>query len=361
MPDKSNDSRSILVVGAGIVGAATAYRMASSGWSVDLVDAVSPAAGASGGSWAWINAISARSDPAYFSFRRAAIAAWHDWDQEFGGALPIDWTGTLLWEADMLTDEPILPAKLLDADGIQAAEPLIATPPEKALSSPDDGLVDGLATVQIFLQAAVAAGARLHFGRSAHTLIRDGDTVRGIETNYGKLEAAETLIAAGTGSASLLSEVGLTLPTRPKPGLLVITQPVEARMQCAFWSDHIHVKQMRDGRLMIGESQHQPGALDNPAATADGMLRAAEKLMPDLGPLSIAKTTIAARPIPEDGLPVVGRLPGLSGLTLATMHSGMTLAPLVAELLKELFVNNRVAALLDPFQPERLIRRSKEG
>ncbi|MFZ1681636.1 MAG: FAD-binding oxidoreductase, partial [Rhizobiaceae bacterium] len=69
--------------------------------------------------------------------------------------------------------------------------------------------------------------------------------------------------------------------------------------------------------------------------------------------LRLAQVTIAERPTPGDGLPVIGRPPGVDGLTLAVMHSGVTLAPAVGLFLGRELLDADEEPLMAPFRPSR--------
>lgn len=355
--------RSALIVGAGIVGACIGYRLAKAGIAVTIADRTGPHAGASGRSWAWLNAVAA-ADRAYFELRKAGLGAWHDLEQDLAGRLRIDWSGALLWDPDLFdTVNDAGPrhadwgygVSTVDADVAAHIEPLLAAPPTKALFSKEDGLIDGAEATRAVLDAAVEAGADLVFGAVAEGLIRDGARIGGLVTDTGPLHADVTVIAAGTGTPALLGEAGFDLPMAPRKGLLVTTHPVEARMKTALWTDTVHIKQLADGALVIGENAHADGALDDPSALAADMVARVEALMPSLAPLRIAKRTVAARPIPGDGFPVIGPVPGSQGLYVATMHSGMTLGAVTGVLLADEIVHGRISPLLAPYRPERFL------
>ena len=85
----------VAIVGAGIIGACIAYRLAKAGAAVTLIDRDGPGAGASGKSFAWINANA--PEPGFYNrFRQGAIAAWRRMETEV--TLPIRWGGCLSWE-----------------------------------------------------------------------------------------------------------------------------------------------------------------------------------------------------------------------------------------------------------------------
>ena len=69
--------------------------------------------------------------------------------------------------------------------------------------------------------------------------------------------------------------------------------------------------------------------------------------------LELEKVTVGMRPMPEDGMPVVGFAPDLPGLYLATMHSGITLAPAVGRFAAMEILDGVRVDMLEPYRPER--------
>ena len=65
--------------------------------------------------------------------------------------------------------------------------------------------------------------------------------------------------------------------------------------------------------------------------------------------------SLAQRPVPEDGLPVLGPVPGVAGLWLAVLHSGVTLGPVAGELLAAEVTGKGEQPLLAAFRPARLL------
>ncbi len=74
--------------------------------------------------------------------------------------------------------------------------------------------------------------------------------------------------------------------------------------------------------------------------------------------LALERVTIGQRPIPEDGKPVVGFAPDVPGLYLATMHSGITLAPAVGRFATMEILDGARVELLAPYRPERFATSS---
>lgn len=338
-----------IIVGAGILGAAFAYFLSRAGINVTVLDATGPHTGASGGSWAWINAAAA-DRPDYRALRDASVKRYRELDRELGGAFPIDWTGTLLCDPTLTSglseDDPGY--KRLKEDELQTVLPFLKSPPREAWLSANDALLDGVGAVNVLLNASNAV---VQTGRPVTKILFDGVRVSGVETPFGPIVADITVLAGGTGTAPLLSPIA-QLPTQNRAGLLAITTPISDRLPLALWTDTIHVKQMRDNRLMIGEAQHSEGALANASALAETLLRQTEAMLA-VGPLSLDQVTIATRPIPADGFPVIGTPETVSGLYVAMMHSGMTLAAIAGALGAQEIVTGKPQDLFASFRIER--------
>ena len=90
-----------MIVGAGIVGASIAYHLARRGAPVTVIDSNEVAGGATAQSFAWINSWSSANE-AYARLRHNALQDYHRLQQDLDGALPLSWSGALIWKAERL-------------------------------------------------------------------------------------------------------------------------------------------------------------------------------------------------------------------------------------------------------------------
>lgn len=349
----------ILILGAGITGAALAYRLAARGASVTVVDAGLPAQAATGRSFGWVNA-SFYLNEAHFHLRHAALAAHLRLRSEL--SLPPVTQGCLWAEEEgeafdrAVADLTRLgyPLRLLDRAAIRAAVPALADPPEAALFFPAETATDPAALTHALLAAASARGARLCLGCPARALLDQAGRIIGIRTEAGPVLADHVVLATGVATPTLLHPLGLRLPMLHRPGALVRTQPLPPILPHVLALSGMEVRQEADGSLLTPASlHHQSDAaeeLPDPQTLVDGTLSRLSALFPDL-PIRAAGITLAERPVPGDGLPALGLL--APGLTLAVMHSGVTLAPHVADLLAEDILTGTENASLAPFHPRR--------
>jgi glycine/D-amino acid oxidase-like deaminating enzyme len=215
--------------------------------------------------------------------------------------------------------------------------------------------VDPAGLTRVLLAAAAARGAQVYYGLGATALVEQGGMVCGAQTAGGMIAADQVIVAAGTGAAALLAGVGRVLPMLPRPGMILATQPVPRILHHILGMPGQDLRQDAVGRLIMPlATNHQADPTetapeDPQALVAAGLVR--------LNALFTGKTfaaeqvALAWRPVPGDGLPAVGRVS--PGLWLAVMHSGVTLAPIVAELLAAEILGLQADPLLSSFAPGR--------
>lgn len=352
---------SVIVIGAGIVGAACAYRLQRAGARVTILDAGGQSATAT--SFGWINA-SFHHDETHFHLRDAGLSAWRTLTE----ALPLDiaWQGALCWEetgAAFDAQRDHLAALGYDVTEIDSAafarlEPHVATPPERALHFPQEAAADSPVVAQRLLDAATQAGARRVRGVQVIELVEKSGQIIGIRTEGGETHADHVLIAAGTGTAAVMAQVGSPLPMLRRPALMLRTRPVAPILRHILVSEFGELRQLPDGALMMPAAVDHQGdtsdALTEPLeVTAEHVLTRLRALLPGVA-LDWEELRLAFRPVPQDGLPVVGEV--RAGLHVACMHSGITLGALAGELVAQEMlegVSNHSAALLASYRPGR--------
>jgi glycine/D-amino acid oxidase-like deaminating enzyme len=352
----------VILVGAGLVGAALAQALSSRGAAVTLIEAARPAAGASGASFGWINA-SFHASPAHFHLRHAAIAAHHRLETALGLTLH-RWTGTLWWEESgagferMKTDLSTLgyPVEEIGTAEVAALEPALATPPPCALRFPSEGAVDPAPLTEALLAAAAEDGAQIWLGVEVTGLVETGGRVTGVMTAQGRVTADIVILATGCATPALMAPLGLTLPMLHRPGAILRTRAIPQRLSHILVTPDQEIRQDAEGRLLAPCAASHQGDAAEQLAEPPAMLAAETlaRLSALLGTeLHLDRMSLAHRPVPGDGLPVVGA--ATEGLALAVMHSGITLAPLVAELLAGEVMGGEASPLLADFRPARLL------
>jgi glycine/D-amino acid oxidase-like deaminating enzyme len=353
----------IVVIGAGIVGASIAYHLARRGAAVTVLDRGQPAGEATEKSFAWINATYGNPEP-YFRLRFLSMQEYRRLEDELGGTLGVAWRGCLIWDLadheleDFATRHAAwgYDVRLVERSEIMALEPGLVTPPARAAYAAGDGTIEPLAATRALLAAATSRGASIRLD----TEVADLATVAGglrIVTSAGTLDADFCVLAAGVATAALCARVGFSLPMRPSLGLLVHSRPAAPLLRHVIEAPGLHMKQERS-RIVAGEDYGGGPAPNDRQAEGERLLGLVRQHVRGAGDLAMERVTVGLRPMPDDGKPVVGFAPDVPGLYLATMHSGITLAPAVGRFAATEILDGARVALLEPYRPERFLQGS---
>ncbi len=343
----------VVVVGAGIVGAAVAYELARAGAEVVVLEKALPAAGVTGGSFAWIGGPKSWDVPdGSTPVRRRVLREYRRLESEVPG-LGVRWSGSLTWGGDEERRPGWPDERVVDAEAVARLEPHLAHPPPRALHLTGDGAVDPVAVTRALVRAACARGARLVTACAATAVRVDAGRVVGVETSVGFVPATRVVLAAGVDTAVLCAPLGLDLPVAPSPALLMRFSGPPGLVRTLVATPDLEVRELAPGRLVVAAGYG--GETDE-----EQLLRAGEQMRSRLAAtftgadgLRLDGVRLGARPMPVDGLPVVGPVPGAVGVHVAVMHSGVTLAPAVAALLAPEVVGGTPAGELAGVRPDR--------
>ncbi|MEP4195840.1 MAG: FAD-dependent oxidoreductase [Aliishimia sp.] len=351
----------VIIVGAGIMGCALAYRLAKThAVDVTVLDAAqAPGAGASGASFGWINA-SFFADEAHFRLRRAGLEAWRTVHGELG-LDAITWPGALWWEEQgrglqaMRAQMSALGCRVSTLNAAQTAqyEPALVDPPAQALRFATEGVAETSSACRALLNGAQIAGAKIVFG------VRVNKVEPGrVHTDHGVMHADEVVVAAGTGAEALLADVQMPLPMLKRPGVLLRSAPMPKLIHHVLVTPDGEVRQDASGRLVMPtvaahQSDETTQITADPREAANAAISRLRKLLRCDHRIDWTEIAMAYRPVPKDGMPVIGAV--TPGLYTAVMHSGVTLAAIVAELAAAELVgqaSNRTQ-MLAPYRPGR--------
>ena len=347
----------IIVIGAGVIGASIAFNQTRRGHAVTILEGQGIAAGASGRSFGWINA-SYYINEAHYRLRFEGIAAHRrlmaDLPQN-----PVQWPGCLWFEeqgaaqARFADDLRALdyPVENWDAGRIARELPQLGAAPEAALFLPAEGAVD---PAMLAARLIAASGARLWRGVAAQALIEAQGRVTGVLTAQGPVMADAVVVAAGTGAPDLVEPLGIRLPMLSRPGLILKTPSLPPMLPLILWGPGGELRQDEAGRLVMPIAANHQGdtaesVTDLPDGQADAAMERLRALLPKVQ-TDWDEVALAFRPVPGDGLPVIGA--ALPGLWLAVMHSGATLAAITGEVVAQ-EMEGAESSLLAPFRPGR--------
>lgn len=350
----------ILVIGAGIIGASTAYQLAKAGADVTVLDAGGP--NATRASFGWINA-SFYLDADHHHLRADSIKAYRDLTQALN--LPINWCGCLCFEVtgaafeaqrDALQDLGYA-VEEIDATQFAKLEPHVGTPPEQCLMFQQEAAVESGDLADRLLQAASELGAKRLNGVSVTGFKTTNGRVAGVTTAVGDISADQVVVAAGTATEKLMASIDVPLPMLTRPALMVQTRPLPPILNHILVSEIGELRQLPDGSLMmpaaISHQSDDAAVLNTPLKDADAAIARLQTLLPSV-PLTWSRADVAHRPVPKDGKPVAGHVK--DGLYVATMHSGITLGALMGGLIAVEVMQgptNSTSKSLAPYRPGR--------
>jgi D-amino-acid dehydrogenase len=172
-----------------------------------------------------------------------------------------------------------------------------------------------------------------------------------------RLEADHFLIASGAWSGSLARRFGFRLPMQAGKGYsLTLASPARRVRRPLYFGEHQAGATPFEGALRLGGTMELSGLnqrLDRRRVVA--IRRAAERYLPGVFPPEASEEWVGMRPITPDGLPAIGRAPGLDNVFVASGHGmlGITLAPATAAAIAGLIARGSGAEELRPFDPAR--------
>src|ERR1700740_1674287 len=361
-----------IVIGAGVMGASVAYRLAQAGAAVTVLEAIRIGGGTSGISFAWTNANKKPPKP-YHDLNVAGMKAHRALANEFPATPWWHGGGSLEWEA-----EPDRPAQVENIEQLrswgyaaewialrqaQELEPDIdpATIGDAPVAFfPEEGWLDPVVYAHAMLSAArVRHGAKVICGARVVELIVVGDRVTGVRVADGTQYGADTVVnCAGRWANQRTRNAGLHLPLAPTVGFLVFTPPVAASLNRVVRTPIIHARPDGAGRLMLHWNPTDAALsfdtrLSPSMPEARDLARRARQLLPSIGEVEPEAVRIAIRPIPGDQLSAIGPVPRTSGYYIAVTHSGARMSPCLGAALADEIVRGRQRAELADCRPAR--------
>jgi glycine/D-amino acid oxidase-like deaminating enzyme len=367
----------IAIVGAGIIGAATSDQLCRAGARVTLVDARQPGNGASGTSLAWLNS-NAKGPRGYHDLSVEGMAEWRRLAGDLGNPpwyVPtgsIAWTATDTDSADLAARVARLrewgyPASELTATELADLEPRLRLPAHAhAAFFPAEGFLYGGPATQALVARARGRGTDTVTGAPVHAVDADGATVTGLVLADGRRVTADAYVfCAGAATPGLLAGLGVTVallpgdaPRSPAPCLVAHVPTGADLIRRVVQSPDLSMRPLQSAGLYLEagdlnttvDVHIRPDVVDRHVAELRTRAAAVLPALAEEG--SGADGRICVRPLPADGLPIVGWLPGLSNAYLMVTHSGMTLGALFGRLATAEILGTR-QAVLDPYRPER--------
>ena len=183
-----------------------------------------------------------------------------------------------------------------------------------------------------------------------------GGRVAGVQTDQGVVAAEVVVVAAGAEASTLCLPLGFSMPVDQSPALLLRFRTPRALVNGVVSTPDIEVRQESNVVLLATADYAEASGENDPTSVArrthasiKGRLRGSDEIALD-------GVAVGVRPIPADRSPIVGFAPGVEGLYVAVMHSGVTMAPLIGRLATVEILEGAKVDLLQPCRPDRFAK-----
>jgi sarcosine oxidase, subunit beta len=351
------------VVGAGVIGSSIAYHAARAGARVLLADPGSPRSPSA--SWASAGGVRRQNrDPREWALTREAWRRWPLLERELGEECGFRDGGHLHVAEDEAALDRLrsraadqraagLDVELLGRDEVREIAPVLSDTVAGGTYTPGDGHADPRLTTRAFQRAAIRHGARVR-NEPIGGFATDAGRVVGVRFGAEVVSAGQTVLAAGSWSASLALPLGVTLPIRPQGLQMLLTDAHDPVLAPTVTAEGLAVsfKQLATGAFLIGggwPADVDPGGTRctvRPAAVQGGWA-AAVRLVPLVARRRLDMRWCGLEGQSIDGVPFIGPVPSVPGLQLAAGFTGhgFQLSPAVGRAVAEVLLGHDVAQL----------------
>ncbi len=365
----SGGSFDVIVVGGGVIGCAIGYYLAREGVAVAVVErgeigceASSAAAGMLApladveeeGPFQEIAVAGLRLFPALAETLRAESGV--DIEYLTSGILRVASSETEELRLRALARRSVgLALHWLSPKEAHSLEPALSTEIRGALYSPEEHQVSADRLVRAFARAAAAYGATPCRNRRVDGLLTRGESVIGVRTSDGPMNAGHVVLAAGPWTGRVAGLLGVSLPVFPVRGQMTAL-PGKSLLRHIVWGEDGYLVPKANGLVFAGATVENVGFRRQTTASGiQGLLTMAVTLVPRLAFAAPVDAWAGLRPGSADGLPLLGPLPRWEGVSVATGHyrNGILLSAITGRLITQSIVDGLADETLAPFSPAR--------
>ena len=376
----------VVVIGAGIVGAACAHALAGAGLRVAVVDRGGVAGGTTSAGEGNI-LVSDKAPGPELALALRSAARWRAIADELGAdALEYEAKGGVVVARQEATFRALgelvaaqraagVTVEAVDAAGMTVLEPNLTRDVAGGAWYPQDAQVQPMLAAAALLLRARAAGATTYLGAAVTGIDRDAaGEVTGVRTDAAEVPvigAPFVINAAGTWAGEVGALAGAPIPVLPRRGFILVTEPLPRVVRHKVYTAEyvanvassdagletsVVIEGTRGGTVLIGASRERVGFDRTMSLPVVRRLAAqAVELFPFLADVSLLRTYLGFRPYCPDHLPIIGEDPRVPGLIHACGHegAGIGLAAVTAELLTQQLTGRTPDLDLAPFRPDR--------
>nr|WP_269810142.1 FAD-dependent oxidoreductase [Kineosporia rhizophila] len=377
----------VIVIGAGIVGAAIARSLVRSGTEVVVLDRGPSAGGTSSGGEGNL-LVSDKGPGPELELMQRSIQLWSEIGPQLRDELPAGFPGLELEHKGGLVVATTeagavglgrfavqqrtagVVAEEVGADRVRELEPDLTRNFVTAVLYPQDAQVQPVVATESLLASARQKGAQVRQGVEVLGPVLSKGRLTGVRTSDGVVNGDAVVVAAGPWSGQVAAALGAPVPVKPRRGTVLVTTRMPQRVwHKVYDADYVGavgsgaadlqvssvVESTAAGTVLIGSSREQRGFDDRIEARVLAALAAkALLLFPFLKDVAVMRAYGGFRPFMPDHLPLIGPDPRLAGLWHATGHegAGIGLSLGTAEVLSQHLLGAAPAAE-NPFRVDR--------
>ncbi len=369
----TGNSPDVVIVGGGIIGCATAYELGRKGLSVVVVERGAVGREASGAAAGIISPPSSVDTPRVKAELTAeSILAYPSFVDQIEGetssrtgfllrgeltvALTEEEAGDLAELADWQEGLGFR-VEWLNGEDARALEPVLPPGVLGGVLVHEAASVFTYDLTRVTASAARRAGVRIIEHMPVTGLVVERGRAIGVQTLDGAIPAGQVLLAAGAWTAQIAGTAGFAIPALPSKGqmLAIANAPIMPHAIIGRYGGG-HLVPRTDGTVAVGATKERVGFDKRVVArNTQWNLALAAELAPSLLDGEITSMWAGLRPGSADDQPIMGRVPGVDGLWVATGHyqTGIQMAVVTAQLMADAISTGSPDARLDPFSPGR--------
>jgi sarcosine oxidase subunit beta len=367
----------VVIIGAGIIGCATAYYLAKKGVSVIVLEG-NESVGDGGSSRNGGGVRQSGRDPRELPVAMYGIRhIWPNLKEELGmdveyyqeGNLRLGKTEANMTVLKSLTDNSVkcgLDVRMISGDDAREICPYLSDSVIGASWCPTDGHANPLLTTLAFYRRARQMGVRFITGEKVSKILKVKGMARKVVTENEGYEGDKIIVAAGLGSRPILNSVGIDVPMAPLLLETLVTEAVEPmfyQMLGTAGAD-FYGHQSTHGSFVFGtnsglEPYAKPGFPVSSSTSTSAACRSILEYFPVLEDVKIVRAWAGWIDSCADSIPVISTVDEVPGLIAAcgfTGH-GFGISPAVGLLLSELATDTETYMDLKEFRYNRFKAR----
>jgi len=366
----------IAIIGGGLAGLVTAWRVAQTGAQVALIDPV-PGSGASRVAGGMLGPISEAwfGEEELLSLDLASLALWHDFAAELeaasGKEIGFRTEGTIQFAFDSDDLRALdrtrdfqrslgLDAVELSRREVHELEPLASPNVLGGSLVKSDHSVDNRALVAALISTCQAVGVKFVAER-AISIEFDDQRAHAVRTEHQLITADRFVVAAGAWSSKVLGAESLGV--RPIMGEILrlksdvsMPAPINHTLRGVVRGFPVYLVPRENGEVVVGATQLETGFDTDP--TAGGvyqLLRDAREVLPVITEMKLVEAAAGLRPGSPDNVPLLGPVPGHDGLYAATGHyrNGVLLTPATGDVMRAHLTDGEIPEYAKACMPSR--------